>query len=176
MNNRLKKKDCVLFACNEGGHYSQMMALAPLFKNFNSILVTDNTRINEKIPPLNYLSKIEFALGIANKRKSLSDSMKNLNRFSYASGYLKMFYESFIILLKHRPKVIISTGSNLAVPFIIFGRIMGSKTVYIESRAKVNSRNMSGILVKPFCHKIIVQWPEMLNLYGKKAEYHGILI
>lgn len=171
----MRLNNIVMFVCNEGGHYSQMMSLGSLFRKFPSVLITDNLRLNKNTYPIIDLKNIEFALGISNKRKQLAETNKKLTRLSYFTGYVALFFQSFKLWFKYRPKIIISTGSNIAVPFFILGHMLGSKTVYIESRAKVKSKNFSGKLVAPFCDKIFVQWPEMLKLYGHKAEYHGIL-
>ncbi len=168
--------DTVMFACNQGGHFSQMMVLCSLFGKYTSVLVTDNERANNTLPELANLDHLEFAMGMADKRKELKGTDKAKSRWSFISAYLKLTLQCFSIWLKYRPKVIISTGSNIAVPLFFFGRILGSKTIYIESRAKVRSKNMTGKFVEKFSNKIYVQWPEMLDVYGKKAEYHGILV
>ena len=77
---------------------------------------------------------------------------------------------------KYRPKVIVSTGSNIAVPLCFIAKLRGTKFVYIETRAKVYSKTISGKLVEHFADKIIVQWPEMVSVYKGKAEYHGTLV
>lgn len=43
-----KLNNIVMFACNEGGHFSQMMAMNELFGKYNSVLVTDNVRATKK--------------------------------------------------------------------------------------------------------------------------------
>lgn len=168
-------KNVVVFACNEGGHFSQMMCLSPLFPKYKSFLITDNINISKNDLILLGLNNVYYAMGIAEKRRKLSMSKKIMTRWSYFSGYIKMFNQCFILWLKLRPKVIISTGSNLAVPLFLLGHIFGSKTVYIESRAKVKSKNLTGKILQKFCNKILVQWPEMLEVYGNNAEYKGIL-
>lgn len=169
-------KNTVMFACNQGGHFSQMMALSELFGKYNSVLVTDNDRANKSLPELKNLNHLEFAMAMTERRKELGKYDKQLSRTSSLLAYFKMCIQCCGIWLRYRPKIIISTGSNIAVPLFIWGRILGSKTIYIESRAKVRSKNLTGKLVEKFCNKIYVQWPEMLEVYGKKAEYHGILV
>ena len=39
-----KLNNTVMFACNQGGHFSQMMALHDLFGKYDTVLVTDNVR------------------------------------------------------------------------------------------------------------------------------------
>lgn len=44
-----KLNNIVMFACSEGRHFSQMMALHELFGKHDSILVTDNVRATKKM-------------------------------------------------------------------------------------------------------------------------------
>lgn len=172
-----KLNDYVFFASNEGGHFSQLMALHDLFGKYKSVLVTDNERANKNIPALREIEAIEFAMGDVNMRKKLKDSKKkNVTRWDYLPGYIELFKDCFSIWKKYRPKVIISTGSDIAVPLFIMGKLHGSKCVFIETRAKVYGKTVTGKIVQYISDKIIVQWPEMLDVYGKKAEYYGTLV
>ena len=45
----------VLFACNQGGHFSQLMALNELFGKYESVLVTDNIRATKDEYSAQYL-------------------------------------------------------------------------------------------------------------------------
>lgn len=85
-----------------------------------------------------------------------------------------MFLQCIKIVLRHKPSVIISTGSYIAVPLFYFGKLYGAKLIFIESNAMVYSKTTTGKLVGWISDKIIVQWPEMLKVYPK-AEYWGVL-
>lgn len=172
-----KLNNIVFFASNEGGHFAQLMALHDLFDKYETVIVTDNERANKGIPALMNVKAIEFAMSFANRREKLKKRReKNMTHSSYLPAYWRLFKECYMIWKKYRPKVIVSTGSNIAVPFCFIAKIYGSKFVYIESRAKVYSKNLSGKIVEPFADKIIVQWPEMVDVYGGKAEYYGTLV
>lgn len=172
-----KLNNTVMFACNEGGHFAQMLALNKLFSKYDTVVLTDNKRANKSIPALSSVKEIEFAMSFANKREELTKQKdKKLTHASYLSSYWGLFKECWQIYKKYRPKVIISTGSNIAVPLCFIAKIMGSKFIYIETRAKVYSKTISGKIVSHFADKIIVQWPEMLNVYKGKAEYYGTLV
>jgi UDP-N-acetylglucosamine:LPS N-acetylglucosamine transferase len=76
---------------------------------------------------------------------------------------------------KYKPTVIISTGSNIAVPLFIIGKMKGCKLIFIETRAKVYSKSVTGKLIGRLANEMFVQWPEMLKLYPK-AKYCGTLV
>lgn len=172
-----KLNNTVFFASNEGGHFAQLMALNELFGKYDTVIVTDNKRANRDIPALKNVRAIEFAMAFADKRDELTKKKgKKLTHASYLSAYWSLFRQCYSIWKKYRPKVIVSTGSNIAVPLCFISKLKGSKFVYIETRAKVYSKTISGKVVEHFADKIIVQWPEMMGVYKGKAEYHGTLV
>lgn len=169
-----KLNNIVMFACNQGGHFSQMMALSELFGKYDSVLVTDNVRATKDMPALKYIDNIVVMKGESSRRKDVKKE-ENANRWSFLDVYIQMLFESRKIWKQYRPKVIISTGSNIAVPLFLVGKLHGSKIIFIETRAKVYARSMTGILVRKLADRIFVQWPEMLKLYPE-AIYCGTLV
>lgn len=172
----MKNRNIVIFASNDGGHFSQLMALSPLFEKYETVVITDNERANKELPELKYVT-LELISGRFNMRKRLEGSKKKkLTRLDYLPGYIYLFHKCFKICNKYKPKVIISTGSVIAVPLILWGKINRIKTVFIETRARVYGKTLTGKLITPIADKIIVQWPEMLKVYKGKAEYFGTLV
>lgn len=172
---RKRLNDVVFFACSEGGHFAQMMALNEIFGNYYSVLVTDNYRANKEMPALLNIQEIAFVGGIADSRKANANNNHNDSRLTYLKGYLKLFGQCFKVLKQYRPKVIVSTGSNVAVPLFWFGKLFGCKLIFIETRAHVYNKSLTGKLVGGISDMVIVQWKEMLDVY-KKAEYYGVLV
>lgn len=164
----------VIFACNQGGHFSQLMALNELFSKYESILVTDNVRATKDIPVLKNITSIEIIEGEGRQRKEQKQNSSG-SRWTFIGVYIKSFFNCWKIWIKYRPKVIISTGSNIAVPLFIIGKLYGSKMIFIETRAKVYAKSMTGILVRHLADQIFVQWPEMLAVYPE-AKYCGTLV
>lgn len=164
-----------MFACNQGGHFSQMMVMSELFGEYKSVLVTDNVRANKDMKALHNIGKIEITHAMSDRRLQLKGHKRTTNRRDVFTAYCKMFLECKKIWKKYRPKVIVSTGSNIAVPLFIIGKLHGSKLIYIESRARVYSKSLAGKIVGKISDRIYVQWPEMKNIYPS-AEYYGILV
>ena len=168
-----KLNNIVMFACNQGGHFSQMMALNELFGKYDSVLVTDNVRATKEMLALKSIGHIEYSHAMAEGRKILNS--KSASRWDRIGDYIKLFKECRTIWKQYRPQIIVSTGSNIAVPLFFVGKMHGSKLLFIETRAKVYSRSLTGILVRRIVDKIYVQWPEMLKLYPE-ADYYGTLV
>ena len=172
-----KLNNIIMIASNEGGHFAQMLALKDLFSKYETVILTDNERANTSIPAFKEVKAIEFAMSFANKRKQLTKKKdKKLTKASYLGAYAGLFRECYVAFRKYRPKVVISTGSNIAVPLCFISKFFGAKFIYIETRAKVYSKTLSGRLIGGISDKVIVQWPEMVEIYKGKAEYLGTLV
>lgn len=173
-----KLSNCVMFACNQGGHFSQMVALKDLFGKYETVLVTDNVHASkEKTPALKEIGAVEYAMGMANKRNELSRNanLKERSRFQSLRGYIALMWECRKIWKKYRPSVIVTTGSNIAVGLFLYGKLNGSKLIFIETRAKVYSKTVTGKIIGAISDRIFVQWPEMMKIYPN-AIYCGTLV
>lgn len=60
-----------------------------------------------------------------------------------------------------RPKVVLSTGAGIAVPFAWVARLRGAKVVYVESLARIQGPSLTYRLVAPVAERQYVQWPEL---------------
>ena len=85
-------------------------------------------------------------------------SLKNL---------LKNLWLGWRVLRRERPDVVISTGAGVAVPFLWVGRVLGMRTIYIESLARIQRLSLSGRLVYPVVHRFYVQWPDLVGRYPR---------
>ena len=83
-------------------------------------------------------------------------------------------FRSLGIIIKERPKVMITTGVLAIVPMALLVKLFGGKLIYIESFAKVTSKTLSGKLLYKFADRFYVQWEEMLKLYPKAIYKGGI--
>lgn len=170
----MKTKTVVMFAASQGGHLKELMGLRELFGKYHSVLVTDNLQIRQQPNLIRDFEAVEFSYAKADSRKQNAGAASNKSRWKEVFSYYRMFIECFKIFRKHKPSVVISTGSYIAVPLFIMAKIHRAKTIFIESNAMVYSKTTTGKLVEYFADKIYVQWPEMLEMYPK-AEYHGVL-
>jgi UDP-N-acetylglucosamine:LPS N-acetylglucosamine transferase len=75
------------------------------------------------------------------------------------------------VVRKVRPRVALSTGAGVAVPFLWTARIFGARVIYVESFARTDGLSLSGRLVRPIAHCLFVQWPDAAR--GRHARYVG---
>lgn len=148
----------VCIACSAGGHLTEALELEGLFRKYNYLIITSK---ESRTIDLKKRYKINY----------LTDPGRNILK------YFKLFFESFLILLKERPDFIISTGAGITVPFCIIGKtIFNSKLIFIESIARIFRPSLTGRILYFFSDLFIVQWDYLLKFYGKKAIYGGQLI
>jgi len=88
----------------------------------------------------------------------------------------RAFTWAWSILRSERPDGIVSLGSEIALPFFYIGKLLGIKTIFIESWCRVHNLSMTGKLVYPVVDVFMVQWPQLLQVCGKKARYGGAVI
>ena len=69
----------------------------------------------------------------------------------------------------------ISTGAGVAVSFLLAARMLGIKTVYVESLARIHELSMSGRMLYPVVDRFLVQWPELAEKYPR-ATFGGRVV
>ncbi len=145
----------IAIVCSHGGHLTQMLYLMEAFKGNEIIIITYDSKRTRELDQKKYL-------------------VKNI-------GYnpLKMLFAAIVFLrvfLKYRPDLIISNGSEIAIPALYIGKMLAAKIIFIESWARVNNPSLTGRIVYPVADHFLVQWPQLLTKYGKKAVYEGAII
>mgnify|MGYP006160626373 CR=1 FL=1 len=60
-----------------------------------------------------------------------------------------------------RPKVVLTTGAGVAVPYAWIGRLLGARVVYVESLTRIERPSLSCRLIAPVASRIYAQWPEL---------------
>lgn len=152
------KKLKIVFAASSGGHLEQLLMLKPLMEKYDSVFVTEKTEYNTGKTNVKtyYLSQI------------------NRKELLFVPKLIGNTFRSFGIIIKERPKVMITTGVLAIVPLALLMKLFGGKLIYLESFAKVTSKTLSGKLLYRFADRFYVQWEEMLKLYPNAIYKGGI--
>lgn len=135
----------VLLVCSSGGHLLQLHALGSAWQDLSRAWVTFDKSDGRSLLAE---ERVFFAHGPTNR------SIKNLIRNAFLS---------FRLLRRLRPRVIVTTGAGVAVPFAWVGRLFGAVVVYIESIARIDEPSLSCRLIAPVAGRLYVQWPELLE-------------
>lgn len=84
--------------------------------------------------------------------------------------------QSIRILFKERPEIIISTGADVALATIVFGKLcLRAKVVFIESAGDLTP-TMTGRIAYYFSDLFIFQWEEQRKFYPKGIKSKGMLL
>lgn len=145
----------IALVCSQGGHLTEMMLLMKAFENHEVFFITHD---NPTIKQLKY------------KKYQIEYIGTNIWKM------IKIFSKIFAILHHERPDLIISTGSEIAIPSIILARVLSIKTIYIESWCRVKTKSGTGRILYFISDIFLVQWSELASKYGKKARYEGAVI
>lgn len=148
----------ICLVSSSGGHFEQLLRLLPLLDKYSGYVVTEDTGYELDLP-----NRLVYRV------PSMDRTDKGIIRELVAS--LRVAWK---ILRAEKPDVIISTGALPALPTLMLGKILGSKVVYLESFAKVNTPNKAGRLVYHFADRFYVQWKPMLKFYPKAIYKGGI--
>lgn len=150
------KKLKLCFAASTGGHFEQLMALAPLMERHDSFIVTEKTDYKPAV-----VNRKTYYLRQVNRRQRTLVPVMLWNALL-----------SLRILIRERPDAVICTGVLAMIPLCLLAKLFGKKLVYIESFAKVSTPTESGKLLYRFADRFYVQWESMLDVYPD-AVYAG---
>ena len=143
----------VLFISSTGGHLKELMNLEPLFKNYDFTIITENGKTTEYL--INKYNGRVYYVPYSTRSKITS----------YILKYIFVIIKSFLLFMKIRPDVIVSTGTHTAVPICYFGKIFGKKIIYIETYANITRKTITGKILYPITNLFIVHWKSMKKLY-----------
>lgn len=149
----------VLFISSTGGHLTEMLQLNKMFSKYDYHIITEKTKSNLKLRE-RYPNRVNYLI------------YGTQAHIVYPLKLLLNCFISLFLYLKIRPKIIITTGAHTVGPMCCIGKIFGSKIIFIESFANIQTKTATGKIIYLFADLFIVQWKSMLKLYPK-AKYGG---
>lgn len=145
---------CICLVCSHGGHLTEMLALMPAFEGYETFFFcydADTTR------------RLGRAYLVPNRPRNPIEFARNLFRAAR-------------IMRTERPRLIVSTGAEIAIPVALVGKAFGVRLIHIECGAQVVTASVTGRVLYWLADAFFVQWPELLRVYGPHAQYRGSLI
>lgn len=147
----------VLLVCSAGGHLLQLSLLADAWRGMSHAWVTLD---RDDAEALLAGERVFYAYGPTNR--NLSNLVRNV----------PLAWRLFRTL---RPKVMVTTGAGISVPFAWVAWLHRSKVVYVESLTRIDGPSLSYRLVRPVTNRVYVQWPELVSTM-RGARYVGSLL
>lgn len=149
----------VLLVCTGGGHLLQLWALRESWTGRDAAWVV-GSHSGSDVESLLAGERVYLAHSPAAR------SIRNLVRNLLLAHRL---------LRTLRPRVLVTTGAAVAVPFAWIGRLFGVRVVYVESLARADAPSLSCRLVRPVADRVYVQWPDLARRV-RGARYAGTVL
>jgi UDP-N-acetylglucosamine:LPS N-acetylglucosamine transferase len=89
--------------------------------------------------------------------------------------YLVNALQSLWIILRERPEYIVNTGGGISIACSLLGKVFGTRLIYVESGARINTPSKTGRFLYKYSDLFIVQWRPLLAHYPN-AVYGGPLL
>lgn len=86
-----------------------------------------------------------------------------------------MFLQLAFVILKFRPHTIVTTGAAPGVFAVRIGKVLGARTIWIDSIANSEELSLSGRLVRKHADLWLTQWPHLVGSYPG-LQYFGSVI
>ncbi|MDP1695953.1 MAG: PssD/Cps14F family polysaccharide biosynthesis glycosyltransferase [archaeon] len=147
----------IAFAASAGGHLTQIETIFTkrVIGDNKFIMLTEKNSKTEKLPYKTYFFE-----------------QLNKNPLKYFLALIRCIK----ILKKEKIKLVITTGAEIGLVSMIAGKLLGIKTIFIETIIRVKNPTLSGRLSYPFSDIFLVQNKGMEKHYGKRAKYVGGII
>jgi UDP-N-acetylglucosamine:LPS N-acetylglucosamine transferase len=152
---RSAREPKLLAIASGGGHWVQLLRLLPAFDGCDVAFVTVNDAYRSQVPNHRFYS--------------ITDATR-WNKLKLVSMALHLAW----IMLKERPDVAISTGAAPGYVGLRLARMLGAKTIWIDSIANVEELSLSGKRIGRYADLWLTQWPHLAQPAGPRY-YGGVL-
>jgi len=153
MQRRSQTEPSALLVSSSGGHWVQLSKIAEGLDG----LVYDVATVDPS------------AIGSLSVRKVFTIADFNRNTpFKAMAG----LYSVVSAVVRSRSSHIVSTGAAPGLVAIAVGRLMGRRTLWIDSIANANRLSVSGRLAVWLAHGVLSQWEDVAARYPR-VEYRG---
>jgi len=137
----------VLLVASHGGHWVQLRKIASAFNGMHTQYLSTTHDIDYEVSP----SQL-FVVKDANLRNKI--------------GLMVLAFSVFRVILFEQPNVIISTGAAPGYFALMFGKMFGAKTIWVDSIANAEQLSVSGKKVGRFADLWLTQWPHLARENG----------
>lgn len=142
----------ILAVSSIGGHWIQLLRLMPAFEGAELEFMSTKQSFSTMVD--------------GHKFHTITDGSR-WNKY----GLIKCFFNIISIVRSSRPDVIITTGAAPGLMAIFVGRLLGIKTIWIDSIANCEQVSMSGKIAIKMAHIVYTQWQHLEE--KNKVKYHG---
>lgn len=150
-----ERKTRILAVSSGGGHWIQLLRLRPAFADKEVTFASVGGGGAADVAPARY-----HAIPDANRAQKLK-----LIWLLVRLGWL---------VLRLRPDVVISTGAAPGYFAVRMGRMLGARTLFLDSIANAEELSLSAHLARRHCDLVLTQWPSLAERDG--PQYRGSVL
>jgi UDP-N-acetylglucosamine:LPS N-acetylglucosamine transferase len=144
----------VMAVSSGGGHWIELLRLRPAFDAVDVTFVTTNPEYRSMVTGSNFCAVCEAT---------------RHQKFRMLWLTLQILW----ILLRERPSCIITTGAAPGYFAVRLGKLLGIRTLWVDSMANAEELSLSGQLASKYADKVLTQWS---HLATPSIEHHGAVI
>jgi len=165
LQNKMTKIKNIAIITSQGGHLGQMKLIfsSEVIRKDNCVLITEN--LKQGVKERYFLNKYRTYF-------FKKDVLLKLNPFSYLSTLFKLIR----ILKKEKINLIFTNGAQISIPCVIACKLLGIKSIFIDTVIRVKTPNWSARACYIFSNEFWVQHEQMAKKYGRKAKYVGGIV
>lgn len=152
---KTKQKPRVLAIASGGGHWVQLLRLRPAWEGARVTYVSVRPAYASDVPGQRFIP------------------INDATRWDKV-GLIKMALKLLWIMVRVRPNVVVSTGAAPGYFAIRLGKLLGARTIWLDSIANVEEMSMTGMLVKDHATLWLTQWQHLASEAGPAC--HGSVL
>jgi UDP-N-acetylglucosamine:LPS N-acetylglucosamine transferase len=145
-------KICIVSSC--GGHLTEVRLLKEAYERCEHFYVLND--------------KAELSADMKGRTYFIRHSERDWLLFTNA-------IEAWRILRNEKPDLILSTGAGPVVPFAVVGKLLGIRSIFIETFTRVTRPSLTGRIMYRLADRFFYQW-RSLEKFFPKGVYAGPLI
>ena len=137
----MKKK--VIAVASIGGHWIQLQRIArPMEEKYEMVYVSNHPKCATMVKGQKFYQTADF---------SRSDAWK----------LIPSFFNAVKMIFREKPDAIITTGAAPGLVFLMAGKLLGRKTIWIDSIANAEHLSASGRIASMFASRTYTQWKDL---------------
>jgi UDP-N-acetylglucosamine:LPS N-acetylglucosamine transferase len=146
----------VMVATSAGGHWVQMRRLLPAFEGLDVVYAGVEAAPDPDLGPASY-----YRIRNVSRRDPL--------------GFFVIAWQLARIMRRERPDAVVTTGAAPGLMALVVGKLVaGSRTIWIDSIASVETMSLSGRLARFVADAWLVQWAHLARPEG--PEFWGAVL
>ena len=155
MLNKSPRSRRMLAVASGGGHWIQLLRLRPAFAGINVTYATVDATSRGDVEPAPF-----YRIPDANRSQKLK-LVVLLIRLAW-------------VLLRVRPQAIVTTGAAPGYLAIRIGKMLGAKTLFLDSMANAERLSLSANLAERHADLLLTQWPHLAKQDG--PQFRGSVV